>query len=107
MNDIQLEISNLSHHYGDLSRNGFSLQSINISLYKGELLGLLGPSGCGKTTLLRLIAGFESPCEGTIMFEKQLISSENHQTIAKKTIFETYGVYLTKTSRRMRFVSRK
>ena len=75
MTDAQLEINNLSHHYGDLSRNGFSIDSINISLEKGELLGLLGPSGCGKTTLLRLIAGFETPCYGEITFEKHLISS--------------------------------
>ena len=77
MNNVQLEIANLSHHYGDSLRNGLSVNSINISLLKGELLGLLGPSGCGKTTLLRLIAGFESPSEGKISFEQNLISTSS------------------------------
>ncbi len=78
MINAQLEISNLSHYYGDLSKNGLSINSINISLEKGELLGLLGPSGCGKTTLLRLIAGFETPYKGTITFDRSIISSQNY-----------------------------
>ena len=43
-----------------------AVNDISLELQKGELLGLLGPSGCGKTTLLRLIAGFETPQTGII-----------------------------------------
>ena len=74
MNDVQLEIANLSHHYGNLSRNGFSINSINISLNKGELLGLLGPSGCGKTTTGKLILQLENPTEGQIFFQGDDVS---------------------------------
>ncbi len=77
MNDVLLEIANLSHYYGGIASNEPSVNGINLSLRKGEILGLLGPSGCGKTTLLRLIAGFEKPYEGSISLNNQIISSSS------------------------------
>ena len=62
-----LVIENLSHSYDSSKANNLILDSINLKIKDGELLGLLGPSGCGKTTLLRLIAGFEVPKEGKII----------------------------------------
>lgn len=46
---------------------------LSLQLYQGEILALLGPSGCGKTTLLRLIAGFELPDQGTIAIAGQTV----------------------------------
>ncbi|MFK8185978.1 MAG: ABC transporter ATP-binding protein [Phormidesmis sp.] len=43
-----------------------AVNQVSLTLNKGDLLGLLGPSGCGKTTLLRLVAGFETPENGEI-----------------------------------------
>ena len=43
-----------------------AVDDIWLDIYKGEFFSLLGPSGCGKTTLLRLLAGFETPTSGTI-----------------------------------------
>lgn len=43
-----------------------AVDAFTLSVHRGEVLALLGPSGCGKTTLLRLIAGFETPDTGTI-----------------------------------------
>ncbi len=47
---------------------------ISLKVKKGEILALLGPSGSGKTTVLRLIAGFESPDEGTILLKENEVS---------------------------------
>lgn len=54
-----------------------ALQRINFRLQQGEILGLLGPSGCGKTTLLRAIAGFETPTSGQIILNGELVSASN------------------------------
>jgi iron(III) transport system ATP-binding protein len=46
----------------------------HLAAERGEFLALLGPSGCGKTTLLRLVAGFETPDEGTISIEGEIVA---------------------------------
>ena len=74
--NTELEIKNLSHKFK--SSQYWILKNINFSLQEGELVGLLGPSGCGKTTLLRLIAGFDTPCNGEILKSDQIISKEDY-----------------------------
>jgi spermidine/putrescine transport system ATP-binding protein len=44
-----------------------ALDGVSVEVARGEFFTLLGPSGCGKTTLLRLIAGFETPSAGAIL----------------------------------------
>ena len=60
-----LEVSGVTRQYGD----GFAVKRVSLTVERGDIVCLLGPSGCGKTTLLRLIAGLESPEEGTITFD--------------------------------------
>ncbi len=57
-----LEVKGLTHAYGD---NILFLET-NLSVERGDRIALLGPNGCGKSTLLRLIAGLESPIDGTV-----------------------------------------
>ena len=73
MKNNALKIQNLSHSYGKNNQSNLVLDSINLKINEGELLGLLGPSGCGKTTLLRLIAGFELPISGKIYLHNKEI----------------------------------
>ncbi len=49
-----------------------AVAGVTLTLSPGEILALLGPSGCGKTTLLRLIAGFEAPTQGSILLAGQV-----------------------------------
>ncbi|NJL47025.1 MAG: ABC transporter ATP-binding protein [Leptolyngbyaceae cyanobacterium SM2_5_2] len=52
-----------------------AVEEVSLTLQPGEILALLGPSGCGKTTLLRLIAGFERPDNGTVYLGQQPMDS--------------------------------
>jgi iron(III) transport system ATP-binding protein len=58
-----IDVENLSKRFG----NAVAVDGATLAVERGELVALLGPSGCGKTTLLRLIAGFEIPDDGTII----------------------------------------
>jgi len=92
-----LVIKNLSHIYDKNKNAKLILNSINLRIEKGELLGLLGPSGCGKTTLLRLIAGFEKPQKGEIFLKENLISSPESVLAPEKRnigmVFQDYALF--------------
>ncbi len=45
-----------------------AVDEVNLSIRQGEIFALLGSSGCGKSTLLRMLAGFEKPSSGRILF---------------------------------------
>ena len=74
--DKIIEIKNLSKSFGDKK----VLEDINLYIRRGEFITLLGPSGCGKTTLLRMIAGFLQPDEGSILMDgKELAGVPPHE----------------------------
>ena len=64
--DREVAISGLTHHFTVKGDRVHALDNIDFRLEPGQFLCLAGPSGCGKTTLLRLIAGFMTPSEGSI-----------------------------------------
>ena len=78
-----LEITNLSKNFGGLS----AIDSLDVSVYKGEILGIIGPNGAGKTTLYNVISGFYAPTKGKIMFGGEDISS----TIPTKNVLGKIG----------------
>jgi len=58
------------------------LQDLTLEVPEGEFLGLMGPSGSGKTTLLNLIAGIDTPSEGKIWVQQELISEMSESRLA-------------------------
>jgi spermidine/putrescine transport system ATP-binding protein len=82
-------IKGLSKTFGDFA----VLHDIDIEIKKGEFFSLLGPSGCGKTTLLRIIAGFETPDYGAVTLEGTdvLPLSPNRRQV--NTVFQNYALF--------------
>ena len=66
-----VELSNVTKRFGKVT----AVDNANFTLSRGSVLTILGPSGCGKTTLLRMIAGFESPTTGDIRINGQPVQA--------------------------------
>lgn len=73
-----LECKNLTKHYG--RRTG--LDSVNLTLESGRIIGLLGPNGSGKTTLIKLINGLLAPSEGQILINGMEPGVETKKIVA-------------------------
>lgn len=69
------------------------LKSLDLSIKDGEFVTLLGPSGCGKTTTLRIIAGFETPDEGELLFAGKNINKVPPNKRNINTVFQRYALF--------------
>lgn len=84
-----LEINNLVKDYGSLR----VVKDFNLSVAKGEFVSFLGPSGCGKTTVLRMIAGFETPTSGTIQVDgRDMVKLKPNQR-NMGMVFQAYALF--------------
>ncbi|MDD6204286.1 MAG: ABC transporter ATP-binding protein [Firmicutes bacterium] len=69
------------------------LDNIDLYIRQKEFITLLGPSGCGKTTTLRIIAGFEYPTAGTVLFDGADVSSVPPYKREVNTVFQKYALF--------------
>lgn len=69
------------------------LRGVDLSIGSGEIACLLGPSGCGKTTLLRILAGLETPDRGTVIFEGQDILPIPAHRRGFGLMFQNYALF--------------
>ncbi|MDR0662068.1 MAG: ABC transporter ATP-binding protein [Holosporales bacterium] len=72
---------------------GVAVNSVTLSVYKGELFSLLGESGCGKTTLLRMLAGFEQPTSGKIYIDGIDMSQIPPYERPVNMVFQSYALF--------------
>ena len=70
-----------------------AVNDVSITIQDGKLTGLLGPSGCGKTTLLRILGGFLTPNEGTVLFDGEDISKIPPYKREINTVFQKYALF--------------
>jgi iron(III) transport system ATP-binding protein len=84
-----LEIERLSRLYGKTA----ALDDVSLQIYPGEFVFLLGPSGCGKTTLLRLIAGLDTPTFGTIIQDGQDVTRLPPSRRDFGIVFQSYALF--------------
>jgi iron(III) transport system ATP-binding protein len=88
-----VEINSLSKFYGEVA----AVDSLDLEVSEGEFLCVLGPSGCGKTTLLRLIAGLETPDQGTLRFADELVWGNGRNIPSERrnvgVVFQSYALW--------------
>ena len=70
---MRLEARNVSFRYDNGNRN--ILNHMDLTLESGERLGLAAPSGFGKTTFLKILAGYETPDEGSVYLDGKPLSA--------------------------------
>ena len=89
MSNKIIELKGLTKNFDDQQ----VLKGIDLNIYENEFLTLLGPSGCGKTTILRIIAGFEEPSKGELLFNGIDISKVPPYKREINTVFQKYALF--------------
>jgi putrescine transport system ATP-binding protein len=84
-----LEIAGVSKRFGAAA----AVDDVSLTIEKGELFALLGPSGCGKTTLLRMIAGLETPDSGRILIDGVDITDRPPYARPVNMMFQSYALF--------------
>ena len=91
--EIAISVQNVVKAFGQGGAAVRALDDVSVDIRQGEFFTLLGPSGCGKTTLLRLIAGFEMPTEGTILLGGADITNLPPNKRPVNTVFQSYALF--------------
>ena len=86
---MSIEIRNVSKQFGNFQ----ALGDVSLDIESGELVALLGPSGCGKTTLLRIIAGLETPDRGSILFSGEDTTDVHVRERGVGFVFQHYALF--------------
>ena len=84
-----VRIEGLSKRFGDF----VAVDRVDLGIYKGELFSILGASGCGKTTLLRMLAGLETPSEGRILIDGSDVTRMPPYQRPVNMMFQSYALF--------------
>lgn len=84
-----IQFRGVTKRFGDFT----AIDNQSFDIYEQEFFALLGPSGCGKTTMMRMLAGFETPTEGTILLGGQDIAPIPPNRRAVNMMFQSYALF--------------
>ena len=84
-----IEIVGVTKRFGSVT----AVDDVSLSIAEGEFFGLLGPSGCGKTTLLRMLAGFESPDSGKLLLDGSDLVGMKPYRRPVNMMFQSYALF--------------
>ncbi len=84
-----VRIDHVSKRYGDT----VAVNNVSLDINKGEIFCLLGGSGCGKTTLLRMLAGFETPSSGALYIDGQNLADIPPYERPVNMMFQSYALF--------------
>jgi multiple sugar transport system ATP-binding protein len=85
----RVQLAGVSKHFGSTS----VIREVSLTVEPGELVVFVGPSGCGKSTLLRLIAGLETPSDGTIHISGKDVTNTHPSRRGVAMVFQSYALY--------------
>lgn len=86
---MYVEMKNIYKKYGDFTAS----DNVNFGIEKGKLVALLGPSGSGKTTILRMLAGLETPNEGDIIIDGKIVNDVMPSKRGIGFVFQNYALF--------------
>jgi len=86
---MSIEVNRIAKRFGSFT----ALDDVSLDFPSGELVALLGPSGCGKTTLLRIIAGLETPDAGSVLFHGADASRQDVRERQVGFVFQHYALF--------------
>jgi putrescine transport system ATP-binding protein len=84
-----IRFENVTKRFGE----AMAVDHLSLNIFEGEFFCLLGPSGCGKTTLMRMLAGFETPSEGTITLGDQNLAGVPPYRRPVNMMFQSYALF--------------
>ena len=94
---MEIRLKNLTKVFpGNPGKNipdAVAVDSLNVDIRDGELIGLLGPSGCGKSTTLYMIAGLKAPSDGEIWFGDEDVTHLAPEKREIGLVFQNYALY--------------
>ena len=85
-----ISLKNISKTFPDGTQ---ALRNLNLEIKPGEFIVLVGPSGCGKTTLLRIVAGLESPSEGSVYIQEKEATALHPKDRDLALVFQNYALF--------------
>lgn len=86
---MRIDIENVTKRFGALA----AVDAVTLTVREGELFTLLGPSGCGKTTLLRVIAGFNAPDTGNVLFAGENVNEVPPHERGIGMVFQAFALW--------------